>query len=383
MNTPLPYLQLIKHFNQYIQPKDKRHLTVFSEIVSAVLLSGSASLSHWLPFFSHRDCNARSHMARLSYFLLNPNITPSIFYQPLLQFFLQSWHHQPILLVLDTSVLWDQFCLIEVSFVWGGRSFCLAQKVIEHGSATVGFSDYVSVLEMASLALPPNCRVTFLADRGFEHTQLIHWLNRHNWSWYIRAKSDLSIKGHGYSKPLSELYPLANQVHLFPDVTVLDGIQCNLAIANEANAKENWAVITNEALSIQTFAIYGNRFGGIEPHFKDYKSACFNLLDSKFRTAEGLTNLLMLLSVAELIALSMALLVIKAQELSRFDWHGQRGLSFLQLGLRKIQSIFYSGNRCLYFQSLPRINPPPACASKKKAEFLRYGIEFEKIIVFQ
>lgn len=133
------------------------------------------------------------------------------------------------------------------------------KKLPLHGSATVGFSDYVSVLEMASLALPPNCRVTFLADRGFEHTQLIHWLNRHNWSWYIRAKSDLSIKGHGYSKPLSELYPLANQVHC----------------------------------------------------------------------------------------------------------------------------IFYSGNRCLYFQSLPRINPPPACASKKKAEYLRYGIEFEKIIVFQ
>ncbi|WP_158506744.1 hypothetical protein [Geminocystis sp. NIES-3709] len=44
-------------------------------------------LSHWLPFFSHRNCNARSHIARLSYFLLNQNITPSIFYQPLLQFF--------------------------------------------------------------------------------------------------------------------------------------------------------------------------------------------------------------------------------------------------------------------------------------------------------
>lgn len=104
----------------------------------------------------------------------------------------------------------------------------------------------------------------------------------------------------------------------------------------------------------------------------------FNILDSRFRTAEGLTNLLMVLSTAEFIALSMALLVIKAQELSRFDWHRQRGLSFLQLGLRKIQSISYQGNRSFCFQSLPRINPPPACASKKKAKFLRYRIEFEK-----
>lgn len=383
MNTPRPYLQLIQHFSQYIQPKDKRHLTVFSEIVSAILLSGSGCLSHWLPFLSHRDCKARSHMARLCYFLLNQKITPSIFYQPLLQFFLQSWHDQPILLVLDTSVLWDQFCLIEVSFVWGGRSFCLAQKVMEHGSATVGFSDYVSVLEMARQTLPANCQVTFLADRGFEHSQLIHWLNKYNWSWYIRAKCDLSIKGNGHSQPLSELCPRENQVHLFSEVTILDGIKCNLGIAKVANAKDNWAVITNEPLSIQIFAIYGSRFGGIEPHFKDYKSACFNLLETRFRTEEGLTNLLMVLSTAELIALSMALLVIKAQELSRFDWHGQRGLSFLQLGLRKIQSIFYQGNRSLCFQSLPLINSPPACASKKKAKFLRYRIEFEKIIVYQ
>ena len=61
MNTPLPYLQLIQHFRQYIQPRDKRHLTVFSEIVSAILLSGSATVSHWLPFLSHRHCNAPSY----------------------------------------------------------------------------------------------------------------------------------------------------------------------------------------------------------------------------------------------------------------------------------------------------------------------------------
>lgn len=383
MNTPLPYLQLIQHFRPFIQPQDQRHLTVFSEIIAAIVLSGSATISHWLPFLSHRHCHARSHMARLSYFLLNPNISPSVFYLPLLQFFLQSWHSQPIVLALDTSVLWDKFCLIEVSFAWGGRSFCLAQKVIEHNSATVGFADYVPVLEMARKSLPPNCQVTFLADRGFEHTQLIHWLNNHHWSWYIRAKSDLSVKGNGYSQPLSDLCPKANQVHLFCDVTILDGIKCNLGIANEANSKEDWAVITNEPLSLQTFAVYGKRFGGIEPHFKDYKSACFDLLNSKFRNAQGLTNLLMLISVAELIALSMALLVMKGKELSRFDWHSKRGLSFLNLGMRKIQSMFYEGNRCLYFQSLPRINPPPACASKKKAERQRYGIEFDKVVFYQ
>lgn len=177
METPLPYLQLISQFSQHIQAKDKRHLKVFSEIVSAILLSGSACLSHWLPFLSHRDCHARSHMSRLSYFIHNENITPEIFYQPLLQFFLQSWSGQPLTLALDTSMLWDQFCLIEVTLLWGGRSITVSQKVIEHGSSTVAVSEYLQVLEMAQRALPDDSQITLLADRGLEHAGLIRWLS--------------------------------------------------------------------------------------------------------------------------------------------------------------------------------------------------------------
>jgi hypothetical protein len=48
-------------------PKDQRHLQVFSENVAAILQDQSACLSHWLPYLSHRQCEARSHMERLSY----------------------------------------------------------------------------------------------------------------------------------------------------------------------------------------------------------------------------------------------------------------------------------------------------------------------------
>ena len=271
METPLPYLQLIQQFSQHIQPQDKRHLKVFSEIISAIVLSGSASLSHWLPFLSHRDCNARSHMARLSYFIHNDKITPDIFYQPLLKFFLQSWSGQPLTLALDTSMLWDQFCLIEVSLVWGGRSITVAQRVMEHNSATVAVSEYLRVLEMAKRALPNDCKITLLAglpkaalrERGFEHSGLISWLTKKKWSWYIRSKSDLIVTlVEGVSQSVSQLSPPIDQVHLFNNVRVLNGIQCHLGIANSSMAKEIWAVLTNEPLSLQTFAVYGKRIWG-------------------------------------------------------------------------------------------------------------------------
>jgi len=75
----------------------------------------------------------------------------------------------------------------------GGRSISLAQVVLEHGSATVGFEQYRPVLETVLALLPPNSTVTLLADRGFEHGELMRWLQSNGWSWAIRVKCDLQV----------------------------------------------------------------------------------------------------------------------------------------------------------------------------------------------
>jgi hypothetical protein len=383
MTTPLLYRQLQTQLSQWITPKDKRHLTVFAENIAAILQAQSGCLSHWLSYLSHRSCHARSHLERLSYFVHNPKITSETFYVPLLKQFLQAWEGMPVTLTLDTSMLWDQFCLIEVCLVWGGRSFPLAQKVMEHGSATVAFADYCTVLDTAGTVLPANGPITLLADRGFEHGELIRWLQDHQWSWAIRAKSDLKITlSSGRSKSVATLLPDPEQACLFRDVTILENIQCHLATAHVSSAQEPWAVITNMSPSLQTFALYGQRFGGIEPHFKDYKSAAFDLPRSKIRDTDALSRLLMLLAAATIIALSIAIHVVAQGELKSIDWHAHRGLSFLQIGLRYINRLCYQRLLLPPFAQLPRGNPPPAYASLKKREAMSTRIEFDKVNVF-
>ena len=119
MLAPLLYLQLFEQLSQWIKPQDKRHLQGFAEIVAAILQSQSACLSHWLPYLSHRDCQARSHLERLSYFVHNPKITAETFYSPLIKHFLSVWSGEALELTLDTSMLCDKFCLIEVCHIWG------------------------------------------------------------------------------------------------------------------------------------------------------------------------------------------------------------------------------------------------------------------------
>lgn len=99
---------------------------------------------------------------------------------------------------------------------------------------------------MAQTVLPHRCHITFLADRGFEHGELIRWLRSSGWSWAIRAKSDLQITlANGRSKPVSKLFPEVEQASLFRDVMILEDIHCHLTTATVPTAQETWAVITD------------------------------------------------------------------------------------------------------------------------------------------
>jgi hypothetical protein len=383
METPLLYRQLQQQLRQWVQPKDQRHLQGFAEIVAAILQSKSACLGQWIVYLRHRGCTARAPMERLSYFVHNQQITAERFYEPILHYVLQAFAGEFVLLTLDTSMLWDKFCLIAVCFVWGGRSFTLAQVVLEPGSAMVGFEQYKPLLECAKRVLPPEVEVTLLADRGFEHAQLVRWLRQHQWSWAIRVKSNLSvILANGQTRSVEQLIPPTQQAYLFQNVQVFSDVVCHLATAQLSDAQDSWAVLSEHPPSLQTFALYGQRCGGIEPHFKDYKSAAFEVVQSGLRDTQALTCLFMLLDCATLIALMLGMMLVQAGQRCWIDWHCNRGLSFLQLGLRQLAGLCYQHLPLPPLAALPKTNPPPACASRSKRAALDCRIEFAKVVLF-
>jgi Transposase DDE domain len=380
---PQMYRDLLEQLRQWVNPKDPRHLQVYAESLGGILSSGSGCLSHWLPYLSHRDCQARSHLERLSYFLHNPLIEPAQYYAPIVTFLLQFWAGQALTLVIDSSMLWDEYCLIDVCLVWGGRSLPIAHLVLKHGSATVGFEQYRPVLEAALATLPVQVQVTLLADRGFMHGDLMRWLTVHKWDWAIRVKSDLLVRPtQGFQQSVAQFIPPSGQAYLFHHVQILEDVSCHLATANWPGAQEPWCVATSRPPSLKTFALYGQRFGGIEPHFKDYKSAGFGIIRSRVRDAQALTRLFMLLAVAQWLASLLGLAVFLSEQLTRIDWHGQRGLSFLQLGLRQIQRFQHLQKRLPRVQPLPYLSPPRAFASLKTKDKLHSLIDFHKVTIF-
>ena len=58
-------------------------------------------------------------------------------YGPLMQQALGEWGEQALYVALDTSMLWDTYCLIRLSVIYRGRAVPLVWCVLKHGSAQV------------------------------------------------------------------------------------------------------------------------------------------------------------------------------------------------------------------------------------------------------
>jgi len=81
-----------------------------------VIHEGSVNLTRWL---AHANLSPRcpEHQRRFSRWLHNARIHPTHLYSPLIQAALAGWEEQ-VLTGLDTTMLWDKFCVIRLSVVY-------------------------------------------------------------------------------------------------------------------------------------------------------------------------------------------------------------------------------------------------------------------------
>ncbi|OLV17251.1 hypothetical protein BOO71_0005104 [Deinococcus marmoris] len=88
---------------------------------------------------------------------------------------LRDWGGQTLILALDTSVLFEKFCLIRVLVLFRGRAVPLVSRVLEHSSAQVSTDHLLPILAEVKglLDFVGIHQVRLLADRGFCDTDLM------------------------------------------------------------------------------------------------------------------------------------------------------------------------------------------------------------------
>jgi hypothetical protein len=157
-------------------------------MVVGLIQAECVKLTAWVPFVHGRAQYAQSTQRRFRRWLANRRIEVAPLYGPLIQQALREWGTHTLYLALDTSLLWNQYCLIRLSVVYRGRAVPVMWEVIEHGSSSVTHAAYAALLDAVPALLPAGINVVFLADRGFADTALLAQLRRLGWHFRIRIK---------------------------------------------------------------------------------------------------------------------------------------------------------------------------------------------------
>ena len=379
-STPL-YNQLFGLLSQHSNYRDLRHLKTLVWMIVGLIYSGKISLSEWECYIPSRAKKAQSFERRWQRFVGNQRIRVKSLYIPLVLGAIKNWHSQRLYLALDTTMLWNRFCIIHLSIVCGGRAVPFLWKVLEHKSSTVAFVEYKLMLRLAARLLSGYPNIMLLADRGFANHELVNWLQNSTWHYCLRLPCDVIL--HGVRKhpiELKYLCPPKAEAVLCQNVGLwLDGkYRCNAVLANVKGVKEPWAVITDENPSLQTLWQYGLRFC-VEELFLDSKSGVFQLEDSKIRHAKALERLYLIVALALLFATCHGMTLQLKGLRTQVDPHWKRGLSYLKIGLRWLKGVLHKGRDLLFPTALLSQDIQPCFASKRAKQKYYDAIWFTRI----
>jgi hypothetical protein len=344
-NTPRLYCELALLMGQPRQWKDGRHLQTFIWMVVGLIHSGCVSLTAWVPFVRGRACYAQSTQRRFARWLRNARIEVHSLYTPLIQQAMAEWGKHTMYLALDTTILWNRYCIVRISVIYRGRAVPLVWQVLEHGSSSVAYEAYEALLDAVPPLLPLGVKVVFLADRGFADMQLLAHLRRLRWHFRIRIKASFGVYRFGHSSCKVEDFTLAPGRAIFLHnvaITANHFGPISLALARHTSNGECWYVVSDDPTSVQTFVEYGWRFD-IEENFLDDKSHGFQLESSLVRDADALTRLCLVLAVTTLYLVAQGTHVVATHKRRWVDPHWLRGNSYLRIGWQWVKTALSQG----------------------------------------
>ncbi len=379
-NTPYLYDTLVQVLSQHRKWLDLRHLKTLAWMMVGLIHSSSISLCAWAPFVSSRARYSQSTVRRFRRWLDNDKIEVHALYGPLIQQALIGWVDRTLYVALDTSMLWNTYCVVRLSVVYRGRAVPLVWCVLEHGSATVAYDVYKALLDKANTLLPFACKVVFLADRGFADTELIRHLKRLGWHFRIRIKSNFWIyrPGHGGFQ-VRDISLAPGQARFWQGVWLTRQRlgPVHLAVARPVASDEYWYVISDDPAGVETLEAYGLRFD-IEENFLDDKSNGFQLESSLIRSPEALERLCFVLAMTTLYLVSLGTSVVQQGKRRFVDPHWFRGMSYLKIGWKWVSYALSRGYALIcrvYLSS--ECDPEPAIASRKQAQQRQDRFVFE------
>ncbi|WP_205370669.1 transposase [Thermoleptolyngbya sp. PKUAC-SCTB121] len=353
-----------------IQWQDARHLQTLCWMIIGMIGSQNVHLNGFGVYVRSRAQMAQSHQRRFRRWLSNRRINVASAHHALIGQALSNWQTQRLYLSLDTTVVWNCFCIVWVAVVYRGRTVPVAWKVVAQSSSTVRLWTIQRVLRQAQRLMPEGVAIVHLADRGFADGKLMKYLRENlGWHFRIRIKRSFQFQHQGQWRQVSSVQLQPGQAYFTPAVSVgrtkpYDNVY--LAFAHDKLSSENWTIVSDEPTNLQTFAQYRLRFQ-VEESFLDLKSNGFNLEASRLRDKVALSQLCGVIALTMLFLVLQGVQVVASGKRRQVDAHWKRGMSYLKLGWNWIRLAITHQWKIHVYQFLScSPDPQPAIASRRQ-----------------
>ena len=288
--------------------QDARHLQTLCWMMIGMIQSQNVHLNGFGVYVVSRAQLAQSHQRRFRRWLSNRRIDVVCAHQVLIQQALSHWKQERLYLSLDTTLVWNCFCIVWVGVVYRGRTIPITWRIVAQSSSTVRLWTIQQVLRQAARVMPTGVAIVLLADRGFADGKLMKYLKENlGWHFRIRIKRSFQFQMEGQWLQVSSVALQAGQAYFTPGVSIgktKPYPNVYLAFAHDKQSGEHWVIVSDEPTTLQTFAQYRLRFQ-VEESFLDIKSNGFNLEASRLRDKFALSQL------CGVIALTMLFLVLQ------------------------------------------------------------------------
>lgn len=164
-----------------------------------------------------------------------------------------------------------------------GRATPLLWKTHDKNKLKDSKNDYEDeILLRLKNALPPDVKVTILADRGFFDTKLFRFLEEElGFEYFIRVRNNVLITDEaGMTQSAAEWVPQNGRTKVLRDVTITaDDYPIELvAIKHEKGMKAPWCIVGSDkdVSGSEQIRWYAKRWG-CEPFFRDSKDLHFGM----------------------------------------------------------------------------------------------------------
>ncbi len=350
--------------------QDARHLKTLCWMMIGMIQSQNVHLNGFGVYVVSRAQLAQSHQRRFRRWLSNRRIDVASAHHALVRQALCEWKRERLYLSLDTTVVWNCFCIVWVGVVFRGRTIPVAWRVVAHSSSTVRLWTIQRVLRQAARVMPDGVAIVLLADRGFADGKLMKYLKENlGWHFRIRIKRSFQFQMEEQWFKVSSVPLQPGQAFFTPRVSIgktKPYPNVYLAFAHDKPSGEHWTIVSDEPTTLQTFAQYRLRFQ-VEESFLDIKSNGFNLQASRLRDKFALCQLCGVIALTMLFLALQGVQVVASGKRRQVDAHWKRGKSYLKLGWNWIRLAITQQLNIQLIRFLPSVaDPQPAIASKRQ-----------------